>query len=74
MKITDLYAWIALIIVIVGGINWGLVGLARLDLIGSIFGFGLFGRLIYIIVGIAAAYLCYLIYEEKYKKPPPATP
>lgn len=63
-----LYDSIALIIVIIGGINWGLVGLLQLNLISAIFGFGLLARLIYIIVGIAAGYLCYLIYLEKTKK------
>jgi uncharacterized membrane protein YuzA (DUF378 family) len=67
MKDLDLYAFIALIILIIGGINWGLVGLFNVNIISGIFG-NLLGRLIYIIVGIAAGYFCYLIYLDKTKK------
>lgn len=67
MKELDLYAFIALIIVLVGGICWGLVGLFNIYLITGIFG-NLLGRLLYIIVGVAAGYLAYLVYLEKFKK------
>ncbi|MBU0536622.1 MAG: DUF378 domain-containing protein, partial [Nanoarchaeota archaeon] len=30
--------WIALVLVIVGGLNWGLVGLLNLDLVQTILG------------------------------------
>lgn len=63
----DTYSWIALILVIIGGINWLLVGLVDLNIITAILGVML-GRVIFIIVGAAAVYLCYLIYLEKSKK------
>ena len=62
MKDLDLYGWIAFIILLVGGLNWGLVGLFNVNIISGIFGMML-GRLIFIIVGIAAGYFCYLIYN-----------
>lgn len=65
MKDLDLYGWIALILVIVGGINWLLVGLVNLNLVTAIFG-NVLGRLIFIVVGAAACYLCYLIYLLKF--------
>lgn len=68
MKNLDMYGWVALILVIVGGINWLLVGLFNVNLVSAIFGYGLIGRLIFIIVGAGACYLCYLIYQEKMKK------
>lgn len=44
-----------LILVIIGGLNWGLVGLANFDLVATIFGAGsLLSRAIYIIVGLSA--------------------
>lgn len=50
--------WVALILVIIGGINWGLVGLANFDLVAFIFGNAtLLSRVIYILVGVAAVYL-----------------
>ncbi|MBA3661804.1 MAG: DUF378 domain-containing protein [Gammaproteobacteria bacterium] len=70
MRPLDSYAWIALILVIIGGINWGLVGLADLNLVFALFGNGWFARIIYIIIGLAAAYLCYLIYLDRSKKAP----
>lgn len=63
----NLYGMIALILVIVGGICWGLVGLFDVYLITGIFGV-LLGRIIYVVVGVAAGYLAYLFYLEKMKK------
>lgn len=46
---------ITLILVIVGGLNWGLVGLFGFDLVAAIFGAGsLLSRLVYILVGLSA--------------------
>jgi uncharacterized protein len=52
--------WIALILVIVGGLNWGLVGLLNVDLVELIFGsIPILQRIVYIVVGLAAIYLIY---------------
>ena len=50
---------VALILVIVGGLNWGLVGLLNgFDLVAAIFGpMSVVSRAIYIIVGLAALYV-----------------
>jgi uncharacterized protein len=47
---------ITLVLVIIGGLNWGLVGLFQLDLIAAIFGgeAAILSRLIYILVGLSA--------------------
>lgn len=51
---------IALILVIVGGLNWGLVGLLDFNLVDAIFGAGsTLSRIIYILVGLAALYMIY---------------
>lgn len=49
---------IAFILIIIGGINWLLVGVANWD-IGSIFGGmnALVSRIVYILVGLSAIYL-----------------
>jgi uncharacterized membrane protein YuzA (DUF378 family) len=50
--------WIALILVIVGGLNWGLVGIFKLDLVAAIFGeMGAISRIVYTLVGLSAIYL-----------------
>lgn len=47
--------WIALILMIIGGLNWGLVGLFGLDLVAVLFGVGtIVARIVYILVGLAA--------------------
>lgn len=47
---------ITLILVIVGGINWGLVGLFDVDLVAAIFGGrdAVVSRIVYILVGASA--------------------
>lgn len=46
---------IALALVIIGGLNWGLVGLFDFNLVSAIFGLdSWFTNLVYILVGIAA--------------------
>ena len=45
--------YIALIVVFIGAVNWGLVGLFRLDLVRLIFGdMSWVSRIIYVLVGI----------------------
>ncbi len=52
--------WIALILAIIGGLNWGLVGAFNFDLVAAIFGAGsAISRIIYILVGLAALYLIF---------------
>ena len=49
--------WIAMILLIIGGLNWGLVGLFDFDLVGFIFGaMSVLSRLIFILVGLSAVY------------------
>ena len=49
---------LATALVIVGGINWGLVGLAQFDLVASLLGeMSVATRAVYTLVGLSAAYL-----------------
>jgi len=49
--------WIALILVIIGAINWGIMGIAEKDLIMGIIGFSWsISRIIYIVVGVAGVW------------------
>jgi uncharacterized membrane protein YuzA (DUF378 family) len=48
---------LTLVLVIVGGLNWGLIGLFDFDLVAAIFGAGsMLSRLVYILVGLSAAW------------------
>jgi len=52
--------WIALVLVIVGGLNWGLIGAFKFDLVATIFGsMSIIARIVYILVGLAALYTIY---------------
>jgi uncharacterized membrane protein YuzA (DUF378 family) len=45
------------VLLVVGGLNWGLVGLFRFDLVASIFGeMTALSRVVYGLVGLAAVY------------------
>lgn len=45
---------LTLCLIIIGGLNWGLVGLFNLDLVATLFGG--FSRLVYVLVGLSALY------------------
>jgi hypothetical protein len=52
--------WTALALVIIGGLNWGLVGAFDFNLVDTIFGEkSALSRIIYILVGLSALYLLY---------------
>jgi len=47
--------WLALVLIIVGGLNWGLVGAFKFNLVDTIFGEGsALARIVYVLVGLAA--------------------
>jgi hypothetical protein len=59
---------LALILVIIGGINWGLVGIFGFNLVATIFGqMSLLSRIIYTIVGISAL-ISLVIFKDIKKK------
>ena len=48
---------ITLVLLIVGGLNWGLVGLFEFDLVATLFGeMSTLSRIVYALVGLAAIY------------------
>jgi len=55
MKALDMTA---LVLVIVGGLNWLLVGLFEMDLVASVLGEGsVASRVVYVLVGVAALWM-----------------
>lgn len=49
---------IAMILMIIGGLNWGLVGIMDIDLVASILGASsLLSRIVYVLVGLSAIYV-----------------
>ena len=56
---------IALILLIVGGLNWGSVGLFQYDLVGALFAgmSGIISRIIFTLVGIAGLWCISLLFR-----------
>ena len=49
---------IAIVLVVIGGLNWGLVGLVNLDIVAAVLGAAsALSRIVYVLVGLAAIYL-----------------
>ena len=66
MKAVDI---IALILIIIGAINWGLIGFFQFDLVAAIFGdMSTFSRIIYAIIGIAVLYSISFFARDKFQK------
>jgi uncharacterized membrane protein YuzA (DUF378 family) len=50
--------WVCLILVVIGALNWGLVGLFEFNLVAAIFGqLSAVSRIIYVLVALAGVYL-----------------
>ncbi|MEP6691497.1 MAG: DUF378 domain-containing protein [Gemmatimonadaceae bacterium] len=48
---------VAAVLLVVGGVNWGLVGAAQFDLVATLFGaLSPLSRTVYLLVGLAALY------------------
>ena len=58
---------IALILAIVGGLNWGSVGLFRFDLVAYLFGgqTSTASRVVYTLVGLSAVWCISLLFRER---------
>lgn len=65
MKELGLLGWIALVLVVVGGVDSGLYGLLSFHLLEVLLGNKFLGRLIYILIGLSAIYLIYLMSKNK---------
>ncbi len=72
MKKMNTLDMIALILLIVGGLNWGLVGAFNFDLVEAILGGGILASLVYILVGLSAVYSFSLLAGGKKEKAAPA--
>lgn len=57
---------IALLLVIIGGLNWGLVGIFQFDLVAWAFGgsAGIISRIVYVLVAISAVWCISLFFRN----------
>lgn len=58
--------WIVFILLVIGGLNWGLIGFFDYDVVAAIFGdMTTITRVIYALVGLAALYYLFMKWGEK---------
>ena len=62
MKIIDK---IALVLIVIGALNWGLIGIFRFNLVDAIFGsMSIISRIVYILVGISGLWGIKLLFDN----------
>ena len=62
MKVIDK---IALLLIIIGAINWGLIGFFQFNLVATIFGdMSIISRIVYALVGISGLWGIKLLFED----------
>lgn len=62
MKKLNFFDWLALILLIIGGLNWGLVGIFSWDVVAAIFGdMSVVSRIVYVLVGLAGIWSLFLV-------------
>lgn len=57
---------LALVLVVVGGVNWGFVGLFQFDLVATLLGAGsMLANIVYILVGLSAVYVAAVVLPKQ---------
>jgi uncharacterized membrane protein YuzA (DUF378 family) len=66
---------ISLVLTIIGGLNWGLVGLFDFDLVAAIFGAAsVVSKVVYVLIGLGALYMIYAAFAGEKKGQPSSAP
>ena len=55
---------IAFILVVIGGLNWGIFGLTNVDLVAKILGTGMVTKVVYVLVGLSALVLVFTHWSD----------
>jgi len=64
MKISNI-GWVAFVLVVVGAVNWGLVGVFDYNLVAHIFGQGsVVSKIIYGLVGVSGLYMIFEVFKK----------
>lgn len=63
MDTKQLVGWV----LVVGAVNWGLVGLLGMNVVEQIFGATIITKIVYIVVGLAGVYKAYMMVGGKKK-------
>lgn len=72
MRKMSVLDWIAMILLVIGGLNWGLVGAFEFDLVGTLFkgtnevgSDATIAKVVYILVGLSALYMLVAAFMKK---------
>ncbi len=58
--------WLAWILVVVGSLNWGLIGIANLNLVESLLGvWPVLVQIVYVLVGLSGLYVLWMAFSKK---------
>ena len=62
MKNLSTFDWIALGLLVIGGLNWGMISVFNIDLVSLVFGnMTMLTRIVYGLVGLSAVYSIYIL-------------
>ncbi|NJL44085.1 MAG: DUF378 domain-containing protein [Nitrosarchaeum sp.] len=57
--------WVALVLVIIAALNWGVIGVASTDPVVLVFGFAPWLKtLVYLLLGLAGLYMLYVAFRD----------
>lgn len=56
--------WIAWVLVVVGAINWGLLGAFNYNIVEMLFGMGMITQWVYILVGLGGLYFLWTAFAK----------
>jgi uncharacterized membrane protein YuzA (DUF378 family) len=57
------FDWTAFVLLVIGGINWGLVGLLDFNLVTTIFRTDMLSTIVYGLVGVSGLYGLYMLFK-----------
>jgi uncharacterized protein len=61
MKKMSAMDWVAMILLVIGGLNWGLIGLFKFNLVSAILGdMSAVSRIVYVLVGLSALWMIFM--------------
>lgn len=66
MKMTTV-DWVAWFFVVLGALNWGLMGVAGMNLVSDVIGTGTLTQVVYILVGLSGLYMVWMALNKKKK-------
>ncbi|MFH1325518.1 MAG: DUF378 domain-containing protein [archaeon] len=65
MKDMNVVDWVAFVLVIVGGVNWGLVGLLNMNVVNLLLGsVSILEKIVYDLVGLSALWMLYSAFKK----------